>query len=115
MDVSRIFAQHFPKLGPDLTDGTPYTTNLHVFLKPWLGSMNIKNPRVDEYQKPPTTCEGGLPPPLLIPLLLRLVGGARQKLTKFWGLSLKVVPRPSEAFLVSFWTDEKPYMCIGSK
>ena len=26
VDVSRIFAQHFPKLGPDLTDGTPYTT-----------------------------------------------------------------------------------------
>ena len=41
VDVSRIFAQHFPKLGPDLTDGTPYTTNLHVFLRPWLGSMNI--------------------------------------------------------------------------
>ena len=30
VDVSRIFAQHFPKLGPDLTDGTPYTTNLQV-------------------------------------------------------------------------------------
>ena len=41
MDVSWIFAQHFPKLGPDLTDGTPYTTNLHVFLRPCLGSMNI--------------------------------------------------------------------------
>ena len=41
VDVSRIFAQHFPKLGPDLTDGTPYTTNLHVFLRPWVGSMNI--------------------------------------------------------------------------
>ena len=34
-----IFAQHFPKLGPDLTDGTPYTTNFHVFLRPWVGSM----------------------------------------------------------------------------
>ena len=41
LDVSRIFAQHFPKLGPDLTDGTPYTINLHVFLRPWVGSMNI--------------------------------------------------------------------------
>ena len=51
MDVSRIFAQHFPELGPDLTDGTPYTTNLHVFLRPWVGSMNIiriKNPWVNE-------------------------------------------------------------------
>ena len=51
VDVSRIFAQHFPKLGPDLTDGTPYTTNLQVFLRPWVGSMNIiriKNPRVNE-------------------------------------------------------------------
>ena len=76
MDVSRIFAQHFPKLGPDLTDGTPYTTNLQVFLRPWVGSMNL---------------------------------------TKFLSSSLKVVPRPSEAFLVSFWTDEKPYKCIGSK
>ena len=49
VDVSRIFAQHFPKLGPDLTDGTPYTTN--VFLRPWVGSMNIiriKNSRVNE-------------------------------------------------------------------
>ena len=27
VDVSWIFTQHFPKLGPDLTDGTPYTTN----------------------------------------------------------------------------------------
>ena len=51
VDVSRIFTQHFTKLGPDLTDGTPYTTNLHVFLRPWVGSMNIiriKNPRVNE-------------------------------------------------------------------
>ena len=51
LDVSRIFAQHFPKLGPDLTDGIPYTTNLHVFLRPCVGSMNIikiKNPRVNE-------------------------------------------------------------------
>ena len=31
------------------------------------------------------------------------------------GSSLKVVPRPSEAFLVSFWTDEKPYKCISSQ
>ena len=31
--------------------GTPYTTNLHVFLRPWVGSMNIiriKNPRANE-------------------------------------------------------------------
>ena len=52
VDVSRIFAQHFPKLGPDLTDGTPYTTNLQVFLRPWVGSMNIiriKNSRVNEF------------------------------------------------------------------
>ena len=30
MDLSWILA---PKLGPDLTDGTPYTINLHVFLR----------------------------------------------------------------------------------
>ena len=52
VDVSQIFAQHFPKLGPDLTDGTPYTTNLQVFLRPWVGSMNIirikKNSQVNE-------------------------------------------------------------------
>ena len=51
VDVSRIFAQHFPKRGPDPTDGTPYTTNLHVFLRPWVMSMNIiriKNSRVKE-------------------------------------------------------------------
>ena len=48
VDVSRIFAQHFPKLGPDLTDGTPYTTNLQVFLRPWVGSMRIKHSRVNE-------------------------------------------------------------------
>ena len=49
LDVSRIFGQHFPKLGPDLTDGTPYTTNLHVFLSPgWSLYMNIKNPWANE-------------------------------------------------------------------
>ena len=45
------FRPAFPKLGPDLTDGTPYTTNLQVFLRPWVGSMNIiriKNSRVNE-------------------------------------------------------------------
>ena len=46
------FRPAFPyKLGPDLTDGTPYTTNLHVFLRPWVGSMNIvriKNSRANE-------------------------------------------------------------------
>ena len=39
------------KLGPDLTDGTPYTTNLQVCLGPWVGSMNIirsRNSRVNE-------------------------------------------------------------------
>ena len=29
------------KLGPDLTDGSPYTINLHVSLRPWEGSMNL--------------------------------------------------------------------------
>ena len=43
------------------------------------------------------------------------MGGARRNLTKFLSSCLKVVPRPSEDFLVSFWTGEKPYMCIGSK
>ena len=43
MDISRIFVQHFPKLGPDLTDGTPYTTNLRVFLRSSVGSMNLIN------------------------------------------------------------------------
>ena len=41
VDVSRIFAEHFPKLGPDMTDGTSYSTNLHVFSRPWVGYMNI--------------------------------------------------------------------------
>ena len=75
MDVSRIFAQHFPKLGPDPTDGTPYTTNLHVFLRPWVGSMNIiriKYPGANEShenQKMPKTVEGGAPaPPFETPL-----------------------------------------------
>ena len=35
------FRPGFPKLGPDLTGGTPYTIKLHVFLRPWVGSMNI--------------------------------------------------------------------------
>ena len=92
VDVSWIFAQHFPKLGPDLTDGTPYITNLQVFLRPWVGSMNIiriKNSRVNESHKnknkTPTTCEGGaaVPPPLSIPPppLVRLAGEARRNLT----------------------------------
>ena len=55
------------------------------------------------------------PPPPPPPPLVRLVGEARRNLTKFLSSALKVVPRPSEAFLVSFWTDEKPYKCIGSK
>ena len=41
VDVSRIFAQDFPKLGPDLTDGSPYTINLHVFWRSWVGSMHL--------------------------------------------------------------------------
>ena len=119
VDVSRIFAQHFPKLGPDLTDGTPYTTNLQVFLRPWVGSMNIiriKNSRVNEKSKNAhDRRRWGCAPPFDTPPLVRLVGEARRNLTKFLSLALKVVPRPSEAFLVSFWTDEKPYKCIGSK
>ena len=63
VDVSQIFAQHFPKLGPDLTDGTPYTTNFAGFLEApgWglrisleskiLGSMNLI-----KIKKTPTTC-----------------------------------------------------------
>ena len=126
-----FFAQHFPKLGPHLTDCTPYTTNLHVFLRPWLGSMNIIFLKIlgpmnliKIPPKMPTTCEGGgggggggggCCPPFRYPPLLCLVGDARRNLTKFLSSSLKVIPRPSEAFRVSFWTDEKPYKCIGSK
>ena len=33
VDVSRILAQGLPQLGPDLTAGTSYTINLHVFLR----------------------------------------------------------------------------------
>ena len=36
------FRPAFPKRGPDLTDGTPYTTNLHVFLRPLVGSLKSK-------------------------------------------------------------------------
>ena len=76
-----------------------------------LGSKNLI-----KIKKRPKTGEGGAVPPLSIPPpLVRLVGEARRNLTKFLSLALKVVPRPSEAFLVSFWTDEKPYKCIGSK
>ena len=72
--------------------------------------IKIKNPRVNEFhynQKTPTTGEGrggggggAAAPPF--DTLLRLVGDARRNLTKFLSSSLKVVPRPSEAFLVSF-------------
>ena len=79
VDVSRIFAQDFPKLGPDLTDGTPYTINLHVFLRtrlrPLVGSMNLK--KLDGTLPPsPLTNEGGdcrpppPPPPLSMPPLV---------------------------------------------
>ena len=114
MDVSRIFAQHFPKLGPDLTDGTPYTTNLHVFLRPWVGSMNIikiKNLRVNESQNTHDMRRGGgggLPPPFKTPPALHLVGGVRRNLTKFFSSSHKVVLRPSKAFLVSFGLMRSP-------
>ena len=115
VDVSRIFAQDFPKLGPDLTDGSPHTINLHVFLRPWVWSMNLiksKNPGVNESQKIAHDMRRGPPAPSLMPPALHLVWGACRKLTKFLGSSLKVVPRPSEAFS---WTDEKPYKCIGSE
>ena len=100
VDVSRIFAQHFPKLGPHLT------TNLHVFFRPWIGSMNLI-----KIKKRPRKCA----PPFDTPPLVRLAEEARRNLTKFLSLSIKVVPRQSEAVLVCFWTDEKPYKCIGSK
>ena len=69
------------------------------------------------FKKTPTICdEGGAgAPPFDTPPLVRLVGEARRNLTKFLSLGLKVVPGPSEAFLVALWTDEKPYKCIGSK
>ena len=68
-------------------------------------------------KNPPTTGEVGgaaappfdTPPPPPPPPLEGLVGGAHRNLTKFLSSPLKVVPRLSEAFLVSFWTDEKPY------
>ena len=65
-------------------------------------------------KKTPTTCEGG-GGPFDTPPLVRLVGGAHRNLTKFLSSSLKVIPGPSEAFLVAFWTDENLYKCIGSK
>ena len=55
------------------------------------------------------------PPPPPPPPPVCLVGEARRNLTKFLSSALKVVPGPSEAFLVTFWTDGKPYKCIGSK
>ena len=67
-------------------------------------------------KKRPRHAKGGLPPPPFdTPPLVRLVGEARRNLTKFLSSGLKVVPGPSEAFLATFWTDEKPYKCIGSK
>ena len=66
-------------------------------------------------KKRPRQSKGGPLPPFRNPPAFRLVGRARRNLTKFLGSSLKIVPRPSEDFLVSFWTDEKPYECIGSK
>ena len=84
--------------------------------------IRIENPRVSLKSKNAHDRQrgggggGGLPPPpFRYPPLVHLVGGARRNLTKFLSSSFKVVPRPSEAFLVSFWTDEKPYKCIGSK
>ena len=79
-----------------------------------IGSMNLikikKNAhdmRKGGWQPPISTPPPPPPPPP--PPLLRLVGDAHRNLTKFLVSSLKVVPRPS------FWTDEKPYKCIGSK
>ena len=87
MDVSRIFAQHFPKLGPDLTDGTPYTTNLQVFLRPWVGSMNIKLEAkilgsmnlIKIKKRPRHAKKGGLPPPLRNPPACTFSGGGAPK------------------------------------
>ena len=68
-------------------------------------------------KKRPRQAQGGAaappppPPPFETPPLVRLVGEARRNLTKFLSSCLKVVPRPSEDFLVSFWTGEKPYKC----
>ena len=94
MDVSRIFAQHFPKLGPDLTDGTPYTTNLHVFLRAWVGSMNIIRIKIlgsIKIKKTPTTGEGGAAappfdtPPAAPPFdTPTFSGGGARNLTKFF-------------------------------
>ena len=104
--MSAVFLpmQHFPKLGPDLTDGTPYTTKKSSGHEMNLIKFIFKN----AHDMRRGGGGGGY-----TPLLLRLVGDARRNLTKFWGSSLKVVPRPSEAFLVSFWTNEKLYKCIG--
>ena len=76
--MSAGFSPRFSKLGLDLTDGTPYTINLHVFLRPWVGSMNLiksKNPGVNESKIAHSMRRGGggggggggLPPPLSIP------------------------------------------------
>ena len=46
---------------------------------------------------------GAAAPPFHTPPLVHLVGGARRNLTKFLSSSLKVVPGPSEAFLVALW------------
>ena len=51
---------------------------------------------------------GAAAPPFDTPLLVHLVGEAHRNLTKFMSSALKVVPGPSEAFLVALWTDEKP-------
>ena len=67
-------------------------------------------------KKRPRQPEGGAAaPPFETPPVVHLVGEVRRNLTKFLSSCLKVVPRPSEDFLVSFWTGEKPYKCIGSK
>ena len=75
--------------------------------------MKIKNPRSMNLIK---IEEGAaVPPPPPPPPTSTFSGGCAPKSDQILGSSLKVVPRPSEAFLVSFWTDEKPYKCIGSK
>ena len=49
------------------------------------------------------------------PMTCKVGGTCEPKSDLIFGFVPQVFPRPSEAFLVSFWTDEKPYKCIGSK
>ena len=58
---------------------------------------------------------GGCRPPFRNPPACTFSGGGTPKSDQILSSALKVVPGPSEAFLVTFWTDGKPYKCIGSK